>query len=309
MLGAHLSIAGGLHRALDAARLAGMDCLQVFTHNQRRWRVGPLCERERDRWLATLREMRWLPRGTRGRVVSHASYLINLASPEASQRRRSVALLRRELVRCAALRIGLCVVHPGSHLGAVRPPLPPGGAIGDDEMRGLERVARALDEVHATLPSCPVITCLETTAGSGTMLGWTFDHLARIREMVAEPRRVAFCLDTCHVTAAGYDMTTDRRAASVLRAFRRICGMQNLRVVHVNDSAAPVGSRRDRHEHIGRGRCGLSCFRAVMNTPGLTRVPRILETPKGRGPRRVDWDLVNIRRLRRLIAPVGEPIG
>ncbi len=304
MLGAHQSIAGGLVNALLAAEALHMDCVQVFTHNQRQWRVPALDARARDAWLDRLSTLGW-HRRPRRRVVSHASYLINLASPDPDLRLRSIALHRQELERCEELLIPACVVHPGAHLGRPRPPGRPelDGSLTPDERAGLERAASSLDAVHRGLPGCPVVTCLETTAGAGSTLGWDFDHLALIRRMVREPRRVAFCLDTCHVTAAGYDMSTAARAARVLRAFDRTCGLARLRVVHVNDSAAPTGSRRDRHAHIGRGTCGMACFRAILNCPRLAGVPKILETPKGTAPRGLDWDAVNLRTLRRLVGP------
>ncbi|MHC4275152.1 MAG: deoxyribonuclease IV, partial [Planctomycetota bacterium] len=141
----------------------------------------------------------------------------------------------------------------------------------------------------------------ETTAGTGTTLGYSFEQLAFIRRHVREPHRVGYCFDTCHVTAAGYDMTTEARAATVLRRFDGVCGRRYLRVFHLNDSVGPVGSRRDRHAHIGHGACGLGCFRAIVNLRAFARVPMIIETPKGTNEKGVPWDVVNIRRLKRLL--------
>ncbi len=286
MFGAHLSIAGGLVNALVEAQRLRMDCVQVFTANQRQWALRPLNEADKADWLAKLRELGWY-RLAAHRTVAHNSYLVNLASPDRVLWRRSVARQRAELQRCEALRIPYCVAHPGAHLG--------------DERAGLRRVARALDRIHRDLPGYRVITCLETTAGAGTTLGSRFEELAEIRELVGEPQRVGFCLDTCHVTAAGYDLTTDDRAAAVLREFRRVCGRGQPRVLHLNDSVGAVGSHRDRHAHIGHGTCGLSCFRAIVRAPSLARVPKILETPKGDDTRGTPWDVRNIRRLKRLV--------
>ncbi|MHC4414971.1 MAG: deoxyribonuclease IV [Planctomycetota bacterium] len=303
MLGAHLSITGGLVNALIEAERLKMDCVQVFTRNQRRWAVGPLKAGERDAWLARLKALGWHRRRAGARTASHHSYLVNLASPDRAVWRESVALQRAELERCEALEIPLCVVHPGAHLGRARPPGRPhvlGGPPTRDERRGLDRVVKALDQLHRDLPGYRVITCLEATAGAGTTLGYDFGHLAYVRQRVRDPQRVGYCFDTCHVTAAGYDMTDDVKAKTVLQQFDQTCGARHVRIFHLNDSVGPVGARRDRHAHIGHGACGVSCFRAILNHRDFGRVPKILETPKGTGARGVPWDVANIRRLKRL---------
>lgn len=304
--GSHLSIAGGLVNALTEAESLGLDCVQVFTKNQRQWKAPALTEQEQHAWLAELASMRWRPSdGDGDRVVSHNSYLINLASADPEIRRKSIALERIEMERCEALEIPLLVTHPGAHLGTPPPrgPLDLEADPSPDEAAGIQRIADALNMLHGELPGYRTITCLETTAGTGTNLGYAFHHLARIRGLVREPDRVAFCLDTCHVTAAGYDMTTDDRAAAVLARFDDVCGLDALRAVHVNDSVFGVGSRKDRHEHIGDGACGRSCFRAILNHPALALVPLILETPKGEDESGRSWDHVNVGRLKRMIRP------
>jgi deoxyribonuclease-4 len=304
MFGAHLSIAGGLVNALVEAERLGMDCAQIFTKSQRQWRVPPLDRDARDEWLAKLAAMGWdRPRGP-ARVVAHNSYLINLASPSRALWKRSVAAQRDEIERCEALHVPLLVAHPGAHLGTAPPrsqPLALDGPPSAEERAGLDRIVRALDRLHDDLPGYRTITCLETTTGAGTTLGHSFHHLAHIRARVKAPERVAFCLDTCHIVAAGYDMSTDERAASVLRHFDRTCGRGTVRVVHVNDSAGALGSRLDRHAHIGHGRCGIACFRTIVNRPSLARVAKILETPKEEKRPGLPWDVVNLRRLKRLI--------
>lgn len=303
MYGSHLSIAGGMVNALIEARRLKFDCLQVFTKNQRQWRVPPLREEERDAWISMLSDMKWNSARGPARVVSHASYLINLASPVKKNWNASVKLFEEELSRCDALDIPLCVVHPGAHMGEPaerRDPMKHGGAFTKNEEQGMLRVARALDAIHAKLLNTRAITCLETTVGAGTTLGSSFEQLAFMREHVREPERVAFCLDTCHVTAAGYDMTTTANARRVMRRFRSVCGMKLLRALHMNDSMFPVGSRRDRHAHIGEGHCGKSCFAALLQAPALKRVPKILETPKGDNDKGTPWDVINVRRLKRL---------
>jgi len=289
-----------------------MNCLQVFTKNQRQWKCTPLREDQCVPWRETLATMKWAACQSPAapslldRIVSHNCYLINLASPDAANLSKSLATQRVEMENCERLSIPLLVTHPGAHLGQARPRRPwdghpPAGRLMKDERLGLQRIARALDRLHRDLPGYRVITCLETTVGSGTNLGYDFHHLRLIRELVKEPERVAFCLDTCHVTAAGYDMTTDGGAAAVMDHWDSVCGLDHLRVIHINDSQAAVGSRIDRHAHIGEGRCGLACFRAVLNHPRLRGVPKILETPKGKTKRGTSLDLVNMRRLRRLM--------
>ena len=303
MFGAHLSTAGGMVNALNEARRLRMDCVQVFTANQRQWASRPLGAEALREWRDRLRELRW----TRSaRVVSHGAYLVNLASPDRDLRNRSLARQREELERCEMLSIRSCVIHPGAHMGAARPAGEPHELGRDprrDELAGLKRLVGALDQLHRWLPGYRVLTCLETTAGAGTTLGYDFRHLAFVRESVREPERVGFCFDTCHVTAAGYDMSHPRGAREVLRLFGATCGARHLRVFHLNDSAAPLGTRRDRHAHIGHGYCGLACFRAIVNSPRFARVPKILETPKGTDSRGVPWDVANIRRLKRLKSP------
>ena len=303
-------------RALTEARRLGMDCVQVFTKNQRQWRAPPLDPAQVDQWLAMLRELAWLPGRARRRLhrtVSHNTYLINLASPDRAMWDRSLALQRVEIERCEQLRIPLCVMHPGSHTPgglngskASRLPRVPramGSPPTRQELAGMKRVARALDRVHADLPGFRTITCLETTVGAGTALGYDFTHLAMLRSMVHQPERVGYCFDTCHVLAAGYDVSTRRAAEAVLQLWDSVCGLDNLLVLHMNDSKGPVGSRIDRHAHIGEGFCRLDCFRTLVNHPALRDVPKILETPKGEDERGRPWDLVNLRRLKRLIRP------
>jgi len=310
MFGSHLSIAGGLVNALHKAEELGMECVQVFTKNQRQWKVAPLREHEQSQWLEKLKQMKWDPITRNGtvrrpvRVVSHNSYLINLASPEREQWRKSVDLQRIELERCEALHIPFCVAHPGAHKGDGPKP---GEALdldappSRDEQAGLDRIVKALNQIHRDLAGYRTVTCLETTVGSGTNLGYAFDHLAYVREHVNEPERIGFCFDTCHVTAAGYDMSSERKARAVLRRWHQVCGMSNLKVIHVNDSVGSIGSRRDRHAHIGEGTCGQACFRTLVNRRALRRVPMILETPKQQTPNDEPWDVENVRRLKRLV--------
>jgi deoxyribonuclease IV len=305
MLGSHCSIAGGMANALRIARRLRMDCLQVFTANQRQWNPRPPDPAQQHEWLAELRDIGWDFLHDQGpaRVVSHNSYLINLASPNPDVSRRSINAMRAEVERCEAMHIPLVVTHPGAHLGEPRDPKACNdlsGAIGKDERAGLRRITRALDQLHRDLPGYRTITCLESTVGSGTNLGYCFHQLAMIRDAARQPERIGFCFDTCHVTAAGYDMSTPQGAAEVMQRWDDICGLANLRAFHFNDSIGALGSRRDRHAHIGQGCCGRACFRYLLNYPALADVPKILETPKDRDARGRDWDAVNLQALRRM---------
>lgn len=306
MFGSHLSIAGGMVNALAKARELELDCVQVFTKNQRQWKSKPLADDERATWLDELGAMNWNTGLKPAHVVSHNSYLVNMASPDADAWRKSVDLQRDELERCEALDIPLLVAHPGAHLGAARSPKEPNDLTAEpsaDEKAGLDRIVNALDQLHGELPGYRVITCLETTVGSGTNLGYAFHHLRYLRERVKAPERIGFCFDTCHVTAAGYDMTTDAKAEAVLSEWDDVCGFDGLYCFHFNDSVGAVGSRKDRHAHIADGTCGLSCFRAIVNHPRFRSVPKILETPKEDTPKGEPWDVENVRRLKRLIHP------
>jgi len=310
MFGSHLSIAGGMVNALREAQRLKLDCVQVFTANQRQWNPKSPNSAEQAEWLDELKAMGWdsLPELSNDppRVVSHNSYLINLASPDSAAWAKSLAAMRDELQRCEALHIPLCVMHPGAHLGEPRDPKSRNqleGKFTADERAGMGRIIKALDQLHSELRGFRVITCLEATVGSGTNLGYDFHQLAFLRGGVTQPERVGFCFDTCHVTAAGYDMTTDGAAAVVLNRWDALCGAANLRVFHFNDSEGGVGSRKDRHAHVGDGCCGEACFRTLLNHPAFAAVPKILETPKETTAKGTPWDMVNIRRLKRLVEP------
>lgn len=305
MFGSHLSIAGGIVNALNEAESLGFDAVQVFTANQRQWSTKPPSEEDRTAWFTKLKALKW--HDGPPRVVSHNSYLVNLASPDESLRTKSMALHREELLRCESLGILVCVIHPGAHLGTPRPKAirRGGDPATPDELAGLKRIIASLDEIHRELKGLKVVTCLETTCGAGTTLGGDFEHLSFIRQGVRDPERVGYALDTCHVTVAGYDMTTDAGAAAVLNAFDDICGLDHLRAIHINDSKGGVGSRLDRHEHIGHGTCGESCFRAVVRHSKLQTVPKILETPKENDASGTPWDRVNVARLRAMLQSAG----
>jgi len=280
ILGAHLSIADGPWHALEKAAEYGFDCVALFVRNQRQWRAAPLTEQAVRRFRLTRRRLGIAP------VVAHGSYLINLAGRE-EVRGRSIAAMADELDRAGRLGAEYYVLHPGS-------PLEDGRDV------GIERVAAALNEVIAACPCRRVKVLLETTAGAGHHLAGAFEDLADILSAVARPRRFGVCLDTCHVFAAGYDIRSPRAYKQTMAAFDRVVGLHRLMAVHLNDSLGGLGSRLDRHEHIGAGRIGREGFNNVVNDPRLASVPMVLETPKGLDEQGRDWDRVNGELLRSL---------
>lgn len=296
MLGSHLSISDGLAGAARRARELTMDTVQVFTKNQRQWKVKPLDEGAASEWRAALEEFGWSDR-----TVSHASYLINLASPDDELWHKSIDLMTEEIERCERLSIPFLVHHPGAYTDG-------------DQASGLRRIAQAYKALLKRTGGYTTVLCLEDTVGSGTNLGRTFEELAELRGLIIDAtgaeHRVGFCFDTCHAHAGGYDMSTRAGGEAALAEFDRVCGLGRLRVVHLNDSVGAAGSRKDRHAHIGEGTIGRgttarslggSGFAAVMNHPSLKAVPKILETPKEDTEAGTPMDSVNLRRLRRLV--------
>jgi len=220
-------------------------------------------------------------------VVAHAAYLINIASPDLQLNRRSVASLIQELERCEALEIPYLILHPGAHTGA-----------GTDN--GLAQAVRGLSEVHTALPGYRARILLETTAGQGTTLGGTFEELAHLLDRTQGGERLGICLDTCHVFAAGYDVRTVEGYEGMMAALDHAIGLERLAVIHLNDSQQPLGSRRDRHEHIGDGHLGAAAFALLLRDQRLDGLTGILETPKSED---LCEDRENLARLRSMVAP------
>lgn len=276
-------MAGGLRRAPERGRELGVRALQIFTKSPRRWAERRVDPQEADAFRRAVEASGILF------TAAHDSYLINLASPDRALRRRSTAAFRAELERCGALGLDALVTHPGN-------------ATDGDREAALRRNAEAL--AAAVEPAAgDTAVLLETTAGSGTALGGRFEELARLLDLLPEPlrERTGVCLDTAHVFAAGYDLRGDPEA--VLERFDRLIGLERLRLIHVNDSRAALGSRVDRHAHIGAGRIGEAAFATLMREPRLRGVPRVLETPKGDDP--VASDRRNLELLRRLAGRTG----
>ncbi|MGQ9575113.1 MAG: deoxyribonuclease IV [Thermoguttaceae bacterium] len=282
ILGAHMSIAGGYDKAVHRAEAATCDCLQLFTKNNNQWYARPIADRE----VASFRQA--LQQAGITHPIGHDSYLINLASPDPALWQKSVRAFLVEMRRAERLGLQYLVTHPGCY-------------IAGDPRDGLRRVARALDKVFAQTAGLKVQCLLETTAGQGTSLGWRFEQLAAILDRLKSPERLGICFDTCHVFAAGYELGTPEQYQATIEVFERMLGLDRLCAFHLNDSARPLGSRVDRHAHIGRGKMGLEPFRLLLGDPRFQHVPMYLETPKGRHGGQ-DWDVVNLRTLRGLVS-------
>ena len=261
LLGAHMSIAGGVDLAPLRGQQVGCRAIQIFTKSSNQWRARSLPSEEIDRFRANLQAAAIDP------VVAHGAYLINLASTDPALHQRSMAACLEELERAEALGIPYLVIHPGAHMGA-------------GEEAGIRQVANSLRELLTRTKGCRVQAVLETTAGQGTALGYRFEQIALLLDQIGIPERTGVCLDTCHLFAAGYDIRTLDDYHGVLHMFDQIVGMPSLRVIHVNDCKKDLGCRVDRHEHIGKGAIGLEAFRYLVTDPRLRGIPMIIETPK-----------------------------
>jgi len=274
LLGAHESIAGGVSRAFSRAEEHGAESLQIFTRSARGWSSPPLAEAERAAFHAEARR-------TGLAAVAHASYLVNLATEDAVLRKKSLDGLFDELSRCEALGVGALILHPGSH---------------PDEQAGTRLVAEAVNELHARARGYKSRLCLEVTAGQGTSLGWRFEQIAAILDHVTAKARVGICLDTCHLFAAGYDLSTEKGCRDVLAEFDTVVGLEKVCAFHLNDCKKELGCRVDRHEELGAGKLGLAPFRVLVNDGRFRDVPAVLETPS---PERYGEALGLLKGLRR----------
>lgn len=283
ILGAHMSMAGGFHRAIERGQEVGCRCVQIFVTNNTRWQVCEIQEEAVQKLRTAVAQYKM------EHLIGHSGYLINLATPDAMLWKKSLDALVVELHRAARLGIRHLVLHPGAYTTS-------------SETAGLRRVVRALNEVHRQTSGLEAGCLLENTAGQGTCLGWRFEQLAFVLNGVRAPQRLGVCLDTCHAFAAGYAFTSESEYCDMMQEFDRVIGFDRLKAIHVNDSKRERGSRVDRHEHIGRGSIGLAAFRHLLNDPRLRHVPMYLETPKAIEPRSgKPWDVINLRRLRRLV--------
>jgi deoxyribonuclease-4 len=281
LVGAHESIAGGVYTAFDRAKRAGCRTLQVFTKNSNQWRAKPLGAEDIENYKSAASKSTIRP------VIAHDSYLINLCAADRSILRKSREAYIDELQRCEALGILFLNFHPGAHMGR-------------GEADGLKRIIESLDHAHDKTPGFNVKSVIETTAGQGTVMGSRFEHLKAIIDGVQDPGRMRVCIDTCHIFAAGYDIASREGYERAMKEFDEIVGLANLVAFHVNDSKGALGSRVDRHEHIGKGRIGKTGFRCLMRDGRMAEIPKILETPKGED---LKEDRMNLAVLRRLAKP------
>lgn len=280
--GAHVSIAGGIYRAFERGDALGCRSIQIFLKNSNQWRGKPLTDEDCALFIEARAATAIHP------VIAHDSYLINLASPDRGLFRKSFDAFVDELRRANRLGVSFLVMHPGAHMGS-------------GESAGIGRIARALRRALAEVEP-PVVILLENTAGQGSCLGHRVEHLAAVIERIGEKlgasNRVGVCIDTCHLFAAGYDIRTAETYEKTMWEFDRLIGLDRIRLFHVNDSRRELGSRVDRHSHIGQGFIGLEAFRLLLNDSRFEAVPKIIETPKGKG---IEDDLMNLATLTSLV--------
>jgi deoxyribonuclease-4 len=279
LLGAHTSTSGGVSKSVDLAGKLGFTAMQIFTKNNNRWFQKAFEEKEIEAFKTKLKNSKIKF------VVSHDSYLINLCGTDKEILKKSRIALLDELERCELLEIPHLNFHPGSHLGA-----------GEDD--GITLIAESINIVHDKTKGYKVSSMLETTAGQGTAIGYRFEQLQKIIDLVEQKERMTVCIDTAHVFAAGYDIKNPKNFKKVIKEFDDIIGLERLKCFHLNDSKKEFGSRVDRHEHIGNGFIGLEGFSNIMNDERLREIPKILETPKGKEQLE---DLENLKVLRGLI--------
>ena len=280
LLGAHMSIEGGLHKAFERISLIGGQSLQIFSKNQRQWRVPELSPSEIKKFIET-----WEQWG-KGPVAVHDSYLINLANPDGEKANRAVGAFAEEIRRSDQLAIPFLIMHPGSH-------------VGSGMEKGLLQLTANIDRAFAEADDAKsVLVLLETTAGQGTGLGASFEELAYIITHSEFNERLGVCFDTCHAFAAGYDISSAAGYEKTFADFDKTIGLERLKFFHLNDSKKGLGSRVDRHDHIGKGEIGLEGFRILMNDPRFAEHPMVLETPKEKD---LKEDIENLKLLRSLI--------
>ena len=274
-----MSTSGGVHTAVDRALSIGCTALQVFTKNNNQWSAKPLAEEEIENYKRKIAEATITP------VMAHDSYLINLCAMNPDTLERSRKAFIDELTRCEQLGIQLLNFHPGAHGGA-----------GEEE--GIKRVVESLNIAHERTEEFKVLSVVETSAGQGTAVGYKFEQLEKIINGVDKPDRMAVCVDTCHIFAAGYDIRTEEKYEATFEEFDNIIGLQRLVAFHYNDSKKEFGSHRDRHEHIGKGMIGVAGFSLLMNDTRFANIPKILETPKSKD---LHEDVENMKVLKELI--------
>ncbi len=278
LIGAHMSIAGGVSEALGRGNQVGCDCIQIFTKSSRQWAAKPYSKEEVAAFKAAQAES-----GIKI-VVAHDSYLLNLGAPDEKLRKRSVAGFIDELERCELLGVPFLIAHPGSH-------------VGSGEEAGIKNIAHSLDEAHKSCAGFKVRAALEITAGQGSNLGYSFAQMGRIFDAVKEHERLRLCFDTEHAFAAGYDLRSDEGYERTFAELDRHIGLKRLVAFHINDSLKPFHSRVDRHEHIGKGHLGVEPFRRLLHDPRFFGLPMCLETEPGPDMKDIAADLATLRKL------------
>jgi deoxyribonuclease IV len=279
IFGAHESIAGGVYKAIERGKEATCDTIQIFNKNNNSWKAAELKPDDVEKYFKLIDEL--------GVTVatSHTSYLINIASPDKILYEKSINSLAEEMDRCNTLRVPNLVLHPGSH-------------VGTGEEGGIKRIGKAINKLFKKLKNNECTLLLETTAGQGSHLGYTFEQLAEMIDLVDDQDHIGVCMDTCHIFSAGYPLTDPKDYKKTMKSFNDTIGLDKLKIIHMNDSKKPFGEKKDRHEHIGKGEIGIEAFRNFVNDKRLTKVPMILETPKGDD---LKDDIKNLKILRGLV--------
>ncbi len=279
LFGAHESIAGGVDKAIERGQKATCDTIQMFNKSNSQWRAAKLKDEDVGRYFELIEE-------TGVTVsVSHTSYLINVASPDTGLAEKSYKSLKEEVERCNLLKVPNLVMHPGSH-------------VGSGEETGMNQIGKYINRLFDEITDNAVTLLLETTAGQGTNLGYSFEQIAYMIGLVNNKEQMGVCMDTCHIFAAGYPIVEPREYKKTVRLFDDVIGLDYLRIIHMNDSKKEFGSKKDRHEHIGKGFIGLDGFRNIVNDRRLKDIPMIIETPKGED---LAEDIENLKVLRGLV--------
>ena len=280
MLGAHFSIAKGLHRAVHEANEHQCDTLQIFTKNANSWKEKTIAEKE-----AALFEKAKEDTGIT-KIASHTSYLINLASPDKEKFKKSCDALEQEMIRSSMLNLSFVVLHPGSHMKS-------------GEKNGIQRITEGINTIFNLDNGNYPHLLLETTAGQGSSIGHTFESIAALISRMKQKKKIGVCMDTSHIFAAGYDIRNKKAYEKTFNDFDRIIGLKYLKLIHMNDSKKDLGTRVDRHENIGKGFIGIRAFELIMNDKRLADIPKIIETPKDKQNK--EQDIKNLNRLRKLV--------
>ncbi|MHA1301560.1 MAG: deoxyribonuclease IV, partial [Candidatus Helarchaeota archaeon] len=269
-LGAHMPIGGGIYKSIERGYKIGCESIQIFTKSNRQWKAKPLSDEDIDKFIETKKKFKdkIFP------IFAHTSYLINLAAPDTEIYEKSLDAMLIEMQRAEALKLPYLVLHPGSHLDKKNP-------ITGLE-KGIKRIAKAINKLHKQTEGFKVVICLETMAGQGTNIGKKFEEIADIIKLIDDDSRIGVCFDTCHSFAAGYDIRTEKAYNKTWEEFDNIIGLVRLKVFHINDSQALLAKRKDRHEHIGKGKIGKAGFKLLLNDPRFKNYAGVLETPKGK---------------------------